>query len=453
MSTPNQLDATAVATETRAGRLSVREVAQSVLERIELRDPAVRAWSHLDPEAVLASADGLDGRETRGLLHGVPVGVKDVINTRDMPTEHHTARYVGSVPGVDAACIDTLRSAGALLVGKTVTTEFAATNTGGPTRNPHDPERTPGGSSSGSGAAVADLQVAVALGTQTGGSTIRPASFTGVYALKPTWNSISREGLKMYSATCDTLGLYARSGRDLALLADVFHLDEPDRPLPTSLAGLRVGLCRTPAWDLAEPATREALATAAGVLRDGGAEVAELELPEIFEELPTVHRRILRREGRSAFLNEHLASPDLPAFFHEMVLGTDTVDSIGWPTGTPDVADFRAAYRVADRCRALYDDVASPFDVVLTPSAPGEAPIGIGNTGSSVFNSLWTLLQVPVVNVPGLVGPAGMPIGVSIVGRRYQDRLAVACAGLLGAAVAARTDDVAPSLPAMAAFR
>lgn len=433
---PHQLDATAVAQEVRAGRLCVREVAESVLARIEARDAQVQAWSHLDPEAVLARADELDAREEKGLLHGVPVGVKDVINTKDMPTEHHTQRYVGSEPGVDAACVDVLRHAGALLVGKTVTTEFAATSDGGPTRNPLDPTRTPGGSSSGSGAAVADFQAAVALGAQTGGSTIRPGSFNGVFALKPTWNAISREGLKMYSATCDTLGLYTRSARDLALLADVFHLDAPEEPLPESLEGLRVGLCRTPAWPHATEATVTALATAAAALTAAGAHVVDLELPEDFDDVLRVHRMILRREGRAAFLNEHLTTPGLKPFFHEMVLGTDAVDTTGWRTGDLFPADFRAAYRTADRCRAQFDDLASDYDLVLTPSATGEAPVGIESTGSSAFNSMWTLLQVPVVNVPGLVGPSGMPVGVSVVARRYQDRLAIAGAGLLADALA-----------------
>lgn len=430
-----QLDATAVVAATQSGELTARDIAESILGRITERDNDVRAWSHLDADSVLARADELDARPVRGPLHGVPIGIKDVINTRDMPTEHHTARYVGNIPGVDAACVDTLRHAGALLIGKTVTTEFAATVDGGPTRNPHNPDRTPGGSSSGSGAAVADMQAAIALGTQTGGSTIRPGSFNGVYALKPTWNSISREGLKMYSASCDTLGLYTRTARDLSLLADVFHLDAPETPLPESLDGLRVGLCRTPAWGHAEPATRDALHTAVELLRNAGATVVDLDLPTDFDDLPPIHRTILRREGRSAFLNEHLTTPDLKPFFHDLVLGNDAVDTTGWRTGTPSVDDYRAAYRTADHCRALFDDLASTVDVVLTPSATGEAPIGIENTGTSVFNSIWTLLHVPVVNVPGLVGPSGMPVGVSLVTRRYQDRLAIACAELLGAAI------------------
>jgi Asp-tRNA(Asn)/Glu-tRNA(Gln) amidotransferase A subunit family amidase len=427
---PHVLDATAVAAAVRGGRLTVRDVAEAVLARHAARDADVRAWAHLDPAQVLAAADALDAQPVKGPLHGVPVGVKDVIATKDMPTEHATARYAGSVPGVDAACVDTLRAAGALIVGKTTTTQFAATSVGGPTRNPHDPGRTPGGSSSGSGAAVADLQCALALGTQTGGSTIRPGSFNGVYAWKPTWNSISREGLKMYSVTCDTLGLYARSARDLALLADVFQIEPA--PVPTSLAGARVAVCRTPEWRAATSATRDAMATAADALRGAGAEVVDLALPGWFDGLYPAHRAILRREGRSAFLNEYVTTQDLPPFFRDVVEGRPGVDMNGRPAPELTADDYRAAYALADRARAAFDEVAADFDVVLTPSATGEAPEGLQNTGSSVFNSMWTLLQVPVVNVPGLTGPADMPVGVSLVSRRYEDRRAIGYAGLLG---------------------
>lgn len=426
------LDASAVAQAVRDGRLTVRDVAGAVLRRVAERDDVVRAWAHLDPEQVLAEADRLDSTPEKGPLHGVPVGVKDVIATAGMPTRHHTPRYQDSVPGVDAACVDTLRAAGALVVGKTTTTEFAATSVGGPTRNPHDPSRTPGGSSSGSGAAVADGQCALALGTQTGGSTIRPGSFTGVYAWKPTWGSVSREGLKVYSVTCDTLGLYARSARDLALLADVYRIDEDAATPPSTLGGLRVGVCRTPEWGAATPATRDALQTAAGALRAAGAEVVPFDLPAEFDDLYAVHRAILRREGRSAFLNEVVTTPGIGSFFRDLVEGRPGVDANGRPALELAVDDYRAAYRTADALRARIDDLQQTVDVVLTPSATGEAPVGLETTGSSVFNSLWTLLQVPVVNVPGLTGPAGLPVGVSLVGRRYDDRHVIACAGLLG---------------------
>jgi amidase len=252
-----------------------------------------------------------------------------------MPTEHHSARYAGSRPGIDAACVDTLRAAGSLFVGKTVTTEFAATGNGGPTKNPLDPTRTPGGSSSGSAAAVADFQAALALGTQTGGSTIRPGSFCGIYALKPTWNTVSREGLKMYSATCDTAGFYARSANDLMLVADAFNLDPPETPLPASLKGLKVAVCQTPNWPKALPATQQAMKDGAASLAAAGAVVTELTLDGDFLGLIDAHREILRREGRSAFLGEYRNNPKLLDSFKGIVENRDTPARQGCPSGCP----------------------------------------------------------------------------------------------------------------------
>jgi amidase len=423
MPKPNELDATALATMTRAGTLTVEDVARSIIGRVAERDAKVEAWAHFDPAQILAEAKRLDALPDKGALHGVPVGVKDVINTKDMPTAHNTARYEGSRPGVDAACVDMLRTAGALIVGKTVTTEFATTNRGGKTHNPHAYDRTPGGSSSGSGAAVADFQATVALGTQTGGSTIRPASFCGIYGWKPTWNSISREGLKMYSATCDTLGLYARSADDLDLLAETFRL-EPADTMTESFAGIRVGICRSPVWDKALPATEAAMASGTEALKRAGATMSEIELPKPFDTINDVHRKILRREGRSAFLNEYAAKADIHEDFRAIVENRDNYS----------VADSRKAYRIADECRGVFDDIAASYDVILTPSATGEAPLGIEMTGDASFNSMWTLLQVPVVNVPGMVGPNGYPVGLSLVGRRYDDRKVIAFAKLVGAA-------------------
>ncbi len=422
MTLPIELTATEVAHRVRAGTLTATQVAMAVLARIDARGDDVRAFAYLDAAELLGRAAMLDATTTKGSLHGVPVAGKDVINTKDMPTSHHTPRYAGSRPGLDAACVDTLRAAGALLVGKTVTTEFATTDVGGPTRNPLDLTRTPGGSSSGSAAAVADFQSTIGLGTQTGGSTIRPASFTGVYGWKPTWNSISREGLKMYSATCDTLGLYARSAQDLALIADVFDLDPPETPVRTTMDGARIAVVRSPVWFRASPATRTALAAGADRLRDAGAIVVELPLPKMFDGLPGAHRTILAKEGHSAFLNEYRNTPDLADPFCAIVENRLQLSP----------SDYRAAYRLADACRSAFDDLAADFDAILTPSTTGEAPVGIESTGDPSFNSIWTLLQVPVVNVPGFLGPAGMPVGLSLVTRRYQDRAVIALAGLAG---------------------
>ena len=420
MPTP-PMTARSIALDLAAGRRTATEVAEAALATIAAREPDVQAFEFLDPALVRAQASAIDARPAKGPLAGVTVGVKDVIATHDMPTGHNTARYRGVTTGVDAACIDTLRQAGAIILGKTVTTEFAATQRGGKTRNPHDLTRTPGGSSSGSAAAVAAGMCAVALGTQTGGSTIRPASFNGIWGWKPTWNVISREGLKVYSLTCDTLGLYAADCDDLELLADVFDLDPA--PQPTALTGLRIGVCRTPVWDRTEPPMRDALATAAGLLAQAGARVTDLDLPPDFDGLPEAHDRILTREGRAAFLNEARATPD--TLHDEFLAKVENRTNL-----TPE--DMRAAYALADRCRARLDDLLQGFDAIITPSACGEAPVGLEMTGDASMNSIWTLLHVPVVSVPGLTGPSGMPLGISVITRRYTDRTALAIAGLAG---------------------
>ncbi|MDF1857037.1 amidase [Pseudooceanicola sp.] len=406
------------ATTLRAAGLSATQIAETLISLIETREAEVRAFAHYDPDQLRLQAGALDARRERGPLHGIPIGVKDVILTRDMPTEHNTARYLGSRPGIDAACVDTLRAAGAMIVGKTVTTEFAATARGGKTRNPHDLSRTPGGSSSGSAAAVAAGMATIALGTQTGGSTIRPASYNGIFGWKPTWNTISREGLKMYSATCDTLGLYSRDAADLELLADVFGFDLL-ADMPTGLEGLKVGFVRTPTWDRTETSVRTAMSEAIALLEGAGATVSELVLPPLFDDIHEAHKAILDCEGRSAFLSEVRNTPDIHDEFLAKVENRrgETPESL------------RAAYRLADECRGAYDDIAAGFDIVMTPSATSEAPVGLDSTGDASMNSMWTLLQVPVVSAPGLKGPSGMPIGVSFVARRYEDRRAIAVAG------------------------
>lgn len=418
----NELSASELLALTRTGHATVTAVAEAVIARVEARQPDVRAYVHFDKRQILNQAAALDAEPVKGPLHGVPVAVKDVFNTRDMPTGHNSARYDGCLPGIDAACVDTLRAAGALIIGKTVTTEFAATLRGGETRNPLDLTRTPGGSSSGSAAAVADFQATIALGTQTGGSTIRPASFNGIYAAKPTWSAISREGFKMGTISADTVGLYARSAEDLALLAEIFDLEPEEEPLPGALDGLRIAVCRTPAWSKAEPAAVRALEAGALTLGKCGAAISELVLPEEFAGFADAQMKIGRREGRSTFLNEYRNTPDLHDEFKARVENRDSL--------SPQAV--RLAYRTVERCRAVFDDIAQHYDAILTPSAPGVAPVGLDVTGDASFNSMWTLLQVPVVNVPGFRGDFDMPVGLSLVGRRYDDRKVIAIAGLAG---------------------
>lgn len=415
----DMLTATAISRDLADGSRSAVDVLSATQKVIDAREAEVRAFAFYDPDLALAQAACIDAHPM-GPLAGVTVTVKDVIATRDMPTAHNNVRYEEAMSGVDAACIDTLRQAGAIILSKSVTTEFAATQRGGKTRNPHDLSRTPGGSSSGSAAAVAAGMAAIGLGTQTGGSTIRPASFNGVWGWKPTWGAISREGLKLYSLTCDTIGLYARDPDDFTLLADVFDLDPA--PEPTAIEGLSIAYVRPPMWDRVEVPMRAALETAAAQLASAGAVVEELVLPNDFNALEAAHTTILMREGRAAFLNEARNQPDtLHPEFHALVNNSTGV--------TPEGA--RDAYRKADLCRARLDDILTGYDAIIAPSSCGEAPVGQDMTGDPSMNSIWTLMSVPVVSVPAFSGPNGMPMGISVITRRYTDRTALAVGKLI----------------------
>lgn len=385
-----RLTASQVATGIRSGSFTVEEYAKSLLSQIKERDGIVKAWAYLNPEQVLEQARQLDKvpSEKRGPLHGVSVAVKDVIYTKDMPTQHNSPLYKNNIAGVDAGSIIILRNAGALILGKTATTEFAATTEGPATCNPHDTSRTPGGSSSGSGAAVADFQAAVALGTQTGGSIIRPGSFNGVYAFKPTWNSITREGQKVFSLILDTFGVYARSVEDLELLADVFELKDDLPPFPGSggqfsVKGAKLAFIKTVVWDdHVESGSESAMAKAVELLKAHGAEVDEIEFPEDLKDLPNWHQVVFRTDGRTAFLPDYLRAKDqVHAQLHEHV------ENIHKHTHTEQVEAFDNMATARPKADALL----AKYDAVLTPSVPGEAPLGLKSTGSAVFQQIWTV--------------------------------------------------------------
>jgi Asp-tRNA(Asn)/Glu-tRNA(Gln) amidotransferase A subunit family amidase len=360
----------------------------------------------------------------------------------DMPTQFNSPIYAGDAPRVDAGSIAILRKAGALIMGKTTTTEFAATTTGPKTRNPHDSKRTPGGSSSGSGAAVGDCQAPIGLGTQTGGSTIRPGSYNGIYALKPTWNSITREGQKIYSLIFDTLGLYAREVADLELLADAFALQD-DEPAPADFAvkGAKFALLKTMVWPQVGPGTSAALDKAVALLRAQGAEVEEISFPSHLDDLPAWHRSVLNSDGRTAFLPEYTVAKD--KISEQLVGHVENSDKISRKEQLDAFDNIAAA-------RPVVDKILSKYDAVLTPSVPDEAPLGIEKTGSAAFCLIWTVslsthcsrrllltvvqaLHTPVLNVPGFKGENGMPIGVSLVAPRYHDRRLLAVGKSVGA--------------------
>ena len=424
---PCFLTASIAAASIRARHLSCEELLRSCLKRIERRDGDIRAWLHIEPEQALRAARENDKTPARHALHGLPWGVKDVYDTIDLPTTQNSAIYSATQAGRDAACVATVRHCGGLILGKTDTVEFAANGRKALTRNPHDLSRTPGGSSSGSAAAVADFHVPLAFGSQTIGSHLRPASFTGIYAFKPSWGAISREGLKMNAASMDTVGWYGRSVPDLRLAASAFSFLAEDTPPARTIRGLRVGLCRTPSWSKIEPAGEATLMAAAARLAGAGAIVEDLNLPAAFEDLFQAYLDIYYSEGGRAFQPELLASPALLAApLREQAENRRSLDK----------TRLREAYGVADRCRLLFDDLFGPdLDVVLTPSAPGEAPVGLENTGSSVFNGYWTILHAPCVGIPAGRAPGGMPVGISLVGRRFDDMALLALAELLSPAI------------------
>lgn len=319
-----------------------------------------------------------------------------------MPTQFNSPLYDGHFPETDAASVRILRHAGALIfgtfnicsahlhltsyLGKTTTTEFAAIHVGPKTHNPHDPLRTPGGSSSGSGAAVADFQAPMALGTQTGGSMIRPASFNGIYGFKPTWNSVSREGQKIYALMYDTLGWYGRCVEDLVLLADVFALqdddDEDEYRSFQGIAGARFAICKTSIWPMAGPGTQDALARAADLLRSHGAEVDELELPSTFDDVPEWYRIGLHTEGRTSFLPEYRVGKDQ--------IGQVLIEHVENSDNFTRKTQLMASDSLA-AMRPVFDFIASQYAAVITPSVPDEAPVGLESTGSHIFCAMWSV--------------------------------------------------------------
>lgn len=404
------------------GERSQQQVADS-LARIAARDAQVRAWLHVADVAALDAARRLDAESPRGSLHGVPIGIKDVFDTADMPTTHNSPLFSGHRPARDAAAVAVLRAAGAVILGKTDTTEFAAAGRDAATANPHDLSRTPGGSSAGSAAAVADGHVRIALATQTGGSTIRPASFCGVYGFKPTWGLVSREGMTFYAPGLDTVGWHARSVDDLDHLCTAFALAPPP-PLPAR--PLRIALCRTPWWDEAATDGKAALERTAAALRQAGATVEDVALPPLLADSRDAYRALLFREGAASFLPlARTRGALLHADFHERVASAAVYD---------DIALLRAWDMAAEGRRAV-EALLSDFDALLTPSAPGIAPPGRA-PGNPIFNQLWTMLHLPVATLPLARGDHDLPIGISLVAPRCHDRRLLAVAHAVEALLA-----------------
>jgi Asp-tRNA(Asn)/Glu-tRNA(Gln) amidotransferase A subunit family amidase len=421
------LSAAAAARLIRDGALTSEELVRACLERIRATEPTVQAWAFLDEQHALERARAADERkrsgEPIGPLHGVPVGLKDIIDTADMPTENGTVLHKGRTPRQDAAVVAMLRAAGAVILGKTVTTECAYFAPG-KTRNPHNPEHTPGGSSSGSAAAVAAGMVPLALGSQTAGSTIRPGSFCGVYAFKPTHGLIPRSGVLQLSRTLDHVGLFARSIEDVALLLEqLIGYDEGDPdtrprarvpfqaifreepPLEPMLAFIQ-----TPHWERADADTKDAFSE---LLETLGDRVEEVELFASAAEAWDRHKTIMESEMAANFEREWQTgrdqlSPQLRAL---MERGREV-----------RAVDYQRALRLIPRLVESFDELFTQrYDAILTPAALGTAPKGLSATGDPVFCSLWTLCGMPAISLPLMQGANGLPLGVQLVGRRNFD--------------------------------
>jgi Asp-tRNA(Asn)/Glu-tRNA(Gln) amidotransferase A subunit family amidase len=423
---PCALSLTQAAAEIREGRLTSTELTADCLERVREVDETVRAWAFLDRDHALRQADAADQQRKEGRaagpLHGVPVGVKDIFDTGDMPTELGSPLWTGRTPRRDAAVVARLRAAGAVILGKTVTTEYAYLQPG-KTTNPHDPGRTPGGSSSGSAAAVAAHMVPGAIGSQTNGSVIRPAAFCGVVGFKPTHGLIPRTGALLLSRALDHVGVFARTVEDVALLAETlagFDEEDPDtrpaaRPPLASVAASepplppRLAFVRSPVWEQALPVTRRAFAELVDTLDEA---VTEVEVGPGFARAVEMHRAIMEVEMAHNLHRDYdkggeRLSPVLRALI-ERGRARAAVDYTAALAGIP------ALNRALE---AVFDE----YDAIVTPAAPGEAPRGLESTGNPIFCTVWTYLGTPAVTLPLLRSEEGMPLGVQLVARRDND--------------------------------
>jgi len=439
----HSLSASDAARLIREGVISAEQLLEACLARVREVDAQVQAWAFLDPDHALAQARAADDLKRQGLpigpLHGVPVGVKDIIDTADMPTEYGSVLYAGRTPSRDAAVVAMLRAAGAVIMGKTVTTEFA-TYAPGKTRNPHDPAHTPGGSSSGSAAAVAAGMVPLAIGSQTNGSVIRPAAFCGILGFKPTYGLIPRHRMLRLSRTLDHVGLFARTVEDLALLAaQLVGYDERDPdtrpraripfgevaaeepPLPPMLA-----FVKTPHWDRADGETKEAFGE---LIEHLGDRVEEVELFPSAAEAWEWHRTIMEAEMAANLEREWETGRDrLSESLRAQVERGREVHAIDYQ---------RAVSRIRPIHESFVELFEQRYDAILTPAAPGTAPKGLASTGDPSFCTLWTLCGMPAVSLPLMRGANGLPLGVQLVGPRDGDARLLRTARWLAAAVAA----------------
>ncbi len=421
----NTLSAATAAAGIRSKKFTSEELISDCLNRLNSREDDIQAWSYINAEHALEQAKKADKYRNEGgslgPLHGVPIGIKDVIDTEDMPTENGSPIYEGRRPQKDALCIAALRRAGAIIFGKTVTTEFANINPS-KTRNPHNIQHSPGGSSAGSGASVADFHVPVALGTQTGGSVIRPASFNGVFGLKPTLGLIPRSGMLLQSHTLDTIGIYGRTLEDLALVLDSISIPDPNdahsyrgsigsvqaEHSKTSKHQPKFAFLETPAWNEGNLASKKAILKTTEIL---GQNCKKETLPDPFNKIIDLHATVFSSENAYYYGQYLISHPNLLSkkLRHRLESTRNVLAS-----------DYLTALEARNVIYNSVETLLGNYDAIICLSAPGPAPHGFETTGSAVFNGLWTYLGVPCISLP-LLTVEGLPQGIQLVGKRGEE--------------------------------
>ena len=416
-----KLTATQAARLIHDGKLNPIDLTEACLARIAEREPVVRAFSYFNPDYARKQA----ANTSPGPLQGIPIGIKDVLDTADMPSEYGSPIWKGWRPKADSAPVAWARAAGGVVMGKTVTTEFA-TRKPGPTANPAGLGHTPGGSSSGSAAGVADGFFPIAYGTQTAGSIIRPAAYCGVVGYKPTFGTIERMGMKVMSASLDTVGVLARSVTDCALFASAVSFRDLGDPDVKPDRAPRVGICMSPTASAALPETEALRVRVTNALSRAGARVSDRELPDEFSQLIEAHPIVMNHESARALGWELTNARDgISEGLRERL-------DFGLSRSAAQVTE---AYAVFERTQHAFPDAMDGLDILITPSAPGEAPNGLEWTGDPAFNFIWTSLHVPCVTVPAGLGPNGMPLGIQIVGRQGDDKAVLAWAQWVASAI------------------
>ena len=421
------MNAVLAAAAIRAGKITSEELVRACLDRVDKREAAVGAWTYLDADHALKQARSADRVRSEGKdlgpLHGIPVGIKDIFDTADMPTENDTILHAGRQPASDATAVALLREAGAVIMGKTVTTEMEV-YAPGKTNNPHDLKRSPGGSSSGSAAAVADFMVPLAIGSQTNGSVIRPASYCGVYGYKPSRGRISRHGVLKQSRILDHIGVFSRTIEDTVLVAQqLMAFDSRDSDMrpqgrPNLMESIedgppiqpRIAFVKTPVWDQASEDAKEIFVKFSTHLSDV---VTEVELPDIFANAVRWHRTIMETDLAKSFAVEYSEGKErLSPILREMIERGKTYLAV----------DYNLAVDGIEALNSVLNELFKIYDAILTPATTGTAPKGLESTGSPIFCTIWTLCGVPAISLPILHGSDDMPMGVQLTTAVGDDR-------------------------------